>query len=69
MSDLGDIDGINQWDVISKNESTQRKEILLNINEVENHSGILGYNGRYKLINGRYEEHISVTLPIFYVIS
>nr|CAH7742794.1 unnamed protein product [Callosobruchus chinensis] len=52
VSKLGKIDGINQWDVLSRNIPTNRSEILLNIDEVENHSGVLGYNGRYKLING-----------------
>lgn len=53
MRDLGDIDGKNQWNVISKKETTERTEILLNIDEVENQSGILGYNGRFKLLNGK----------------
>ncbi|XP_018562425.1 arylsulfatase B-like [Anoplophora glabripennis] len=54
VRDLGNIDGINQWDVISKNLTTTRTEILLNIDEFENQSGILGYEGRYKLVNGTY---------------
>ncbi|XP_023312068.1 arylsulfatase B-like [Anoplophora glabripennis] len=56
VSELGDIDGINQWDVISKNLTTTRTEILLNIDEFENQSAILGYEGQYKLVNGTYQD-------------
>lgn len=50
--DLGNIDGINQWNIISKNEKTKKEEILLNIDEVEETSGIIGFKGKYKLLNG-----------------
>ena len=49
---LGTIDGINQWDTLSKNLSTNRTEVLLNINEVENASAIITTNGRYKFLQG-----------------
>ena len=49
---LGTIDGINQWDTLSKNLSTKRTEVLLNINEVENASAIITNNGRYKFLQG-----------------
>ncbi|KAI4454939.1 arylsulfatase [Holotrichia oblita] len=49
---LGEIDGINQWETILKEEPTKREELLINIDEVENHVGMLSYQGRYKYING-----------------
>lgn len=52
VSDLGNIDGMNQWNAISKNAQTSRTNILLNIDELESQSGIIGYKGRYKLLNG-----------------
>lgn len=52
--DLGTIDGINQWEVISQNQTTKRNEILLNIEDEEKFSGILGYGGQYKLLNGKH---------------
>ncbi|KAJ3648882.1 hypothetical protein Zmor_020651 [Zophobas morio] len=51
---LGTIDGINQWDTLSKNLSTNRTEVLLNINEVENASAIITNSGRYKFLQGTY---------------
>ncbi|KAF5291764.1 hypothetical protein FQA39_LY14252 [Lamprigera yunnana] len=45
------IDGINQWDTLINNAPNTRKEILLNIDEVENFSGIIGEGG-FKLLNG-----------------
>ncbi|CAG9815087.1 unnamed protein product [Phaedon cochleariae] len=54
VAKLGKIDGINQWNVISKNETTKRTELLINIDEVNGYSGILGYEGRYKLLNGSF---------------
>lgn len=46
--DLPELDGINQWPL--SNTTNQRKEIVLEIDELENLSGIL--TNRYKLING-----------------
>lgn len=54
VSNLGDIDGIDQWEVISGNVSTKRTEILINIDEESGYSGVLGYGGRYKLLNGSF---------------
>lgn len=52
VNDLGQIDGINQWDTLIQDAPTQRKNILLNIDEFENTSAYIGYNGRFKLVNG-----------------
>lgn len=49
---LGEIDGMNQLETILKGEPSEREELLINIDEVENHVGIIGYQGRYKYING-----------------
>nr|UNO37571.1 sulf3a [Psylliodes laticollis] len=54
ITDLGKIDGIDQWNVISKNETTKRSHILLNIDDGNEYSGILGDHGRYKLLNGSF---------------
>ncbi|KRT85455.1 hypothetical protein AMK59_2579, partial [Oryctes borbonicus] len=52
LKDLGEIDGINQLETILKGRPTNRKELLINIDEAENYVGMLGYGGRYKYING-----------------
>lgn len=52
-SNLGEIDGINQWEVLTANKTNLRTEITLEIDELENLSGIIAHNGRYKLINGK----------------
>lgn len=54
VDDLGKIDGINQWDVLKEEAPTERTEILLNIDELQNTSGYIGFNGRYKLVNGEW---------------
>ncbi|XP_057664046.1 arylsulfatase B-like [Diorhabda carinulata] len=51
---LGNIDGIDQWDTISGNAPTNRTEILINIDETSGYSGVIGYGGRYKLLNGSF---------------
>lgn len=55
VQDLGNIDGINQWQVISNDESTNRTELLINIDEVEKYSGVVGYGGKYKLLNSKWK--------------
>lgn len=55
VANLGEIDGFNQWDIFTTtNTTSKRNEILLDIDELENQSGFLAQNGRYKLINGKY---------------
>ncbi|CAG9855683.1 unnamed protein product [Phyllotreta striolata] len=58
VEDLGNIDGIDQWDAISKNEPTNRSTILISIDDLNGYSGILGYDGRYKLLNGSFKDGI-----------
>ncbi|KAJ8933775.1 hypothetical protein NQ314_013811 [Rhamnusium bicolor] len=58
VRNLGNIDGVNQWPSISQNLTTKRTEILLNIDEALNASAILGYEGRYKLVSGTYQDGI-----------
>ncbi|XP_050310955.1 arylsulfatase B-like [Anthonomus grandis grandis] len=48
------IDGINQWHSISDNTPSLRTEILLNIDDINKFSGIIGNNGRYKYLRGSY---------------
>ncbi|KAH9494829.1 hypothetical protein Btru_017933 [Bulinus truncatus] len=45
-----DIDGINQWETISKNVETLRKEVLLNIDPIMKHESLIV--GNYKIILG-----------------
>ncbi|KAL3272013.1 hypothetical protein HHI36_022479 [Cryptolaemus montrouzieri] len=49
---LKDMDGFDQWQSISENKSSNREEILANIDEVQGYSAIIGDAGRYKLVNG-----------------
>nr|UNO37555.1 sulf3 [Psylliodes affinis] len=56
VKDLENIDGIDQWNVISKNKTTKRSHILLNIDDQNGYSGILGFDGRYKLLNGSFKD-------------
>lgn len=52
VTNLGRIDGVNQWAVIKNYTETQRDSVLINIDDNLNYSGLIGGNGRYKLING-----------------
>lgn len=49
--DLGRIDGLNQWETLSKKQSSARGEFLIDIDEVNNFWGLVAGNGRYKLLN------------------
>lgn len=51
MSDLGDIDGINQWPVLSERRGHARESLLLNIDEVSKTEGAI--YGRFKLLRGK----------------
>ncbi|XP_060532631.1 arylsulfatase B-like [Cylas formicarius] len=55
ISDLGKLDGVNQWTTISEDQRGSRNEILVNIDEELNYSGLIGYKGRYKLLNGTFQ--------------
>lgn len=54
MDDLGDINGIDQWSTITDEAKTRRNSVLLNIDEVLNISGVIGMNGRYKYLLGKW---------------
>lgn len=58
--DLGKIDGVNQWPLLSKglSRNTPRPDILLNIDEVFGYEGILSSDGRFKLTNGSFQKGI-----------
>nr|UNO37550.1 sulf3a [Psylliodes dulcamarae] len=58
LTDLGKIDGTDQWNVISNNKTTERSHILLNIDERLGYSGILGFDGRYKLLNSSFRDGV-----------
>ena len=50
LRDLGDIDGVDQWPVLSEGRGYARESIVLNIDEVTRTEGAI-YN-RYKLVRG-----------------
>ncbi|KAK9872814.1 hypothetical protein WA026_019598 [Henosepilachna vigintioctopunctata] len=52
ITSLKKTDGVDQWLSISQNKPSKRKNILINIDEVKLYSGVIGYGGRYKLLNG-----------------
>ncbi|KAF2898700.1 hypothetical protein ILUMI_07475 [Ignelater luminosus] len=52
VEDLGKVDGVNHWPVLTETETSKRSTLLINIDEVYNSSAIIGKNGRYKLVNG-----------------
>ncbi|XP_025835299.1 arylsulfatase B-like [Agrilus planipennis] len=52
ISDLGIIDGINQWDMISKNAPGTRTEMLVGINDRTRAAAYIDRKGQYKLFNG-----------------
>lgn len=50
ITDLGVVDGINQWSTITRGKFGKRNSLLLNINDQENlESAIIG---QYKLLKG-----------------
>ncbi|KAK9872821.1 hypothetical protein WA026_019605 [Henosepilachna vigintioctopunctata] len=52
VATLNRIDGVDQWPSLSQNMKSRRKNMLINIDEARLYSGIIGYAGRYKLLNG-----------------
>lgn len=52
VEDLGPLDGINQWQLLTQNRGSKRSELLLHIDEVRKCSGYISDYGRYKLVNG-----------------
>lgn len=53
LKDLGDIDGIDQWQVLSEARGRGREKLLLNIDEVEKTEGAI--YSRFKLLRGSIE--------------
>lgn len=51
--ELGDIDGMDQWSLLSKEEGKEREHLLLNIDEVQKTEGAI-YK-RFKLVRGSVE--------------
>ncbi|KAG7202809.1 hypothetical protein KM043_009967 [Ampulex compressa] len=50
LKDLGDIDGVNQWQVLNTGEGTARDKLLLNIDEVKKTEAAI--SSRFKLLRG-----------------
>ncbi|XP_017883014.1 arylsulfatase B-like [Ceratina calcarata] len=50
LKDLGVIDGVNQWHVLSENRGSGRDKLLLNINELTKTEGAI--YSRFKLLRG-----------------
>ncbi|XP_046825990.1 arylsulfatase B-like [Vespa crabro] len=53
LKDLGDIDGVDQWHLLSEEKGKERENILLNIDEIERTEGAI-YK-RFKLLRGSVE--------------
>ncbi|KAK5638661.1 hypothetical protein RI129_012956 [Pyrocoelia pectoralis] len=51
VKDLGTIDGVSQWGAITQGDESSRSSVLLDIDDFHPHSSLIGYRGRYKLIN------------------
>lgn len=51
LNDLGPIDGINQWQLLSSSHGPGRDRLLININEVSRTEGAI--IGDYKFIRGK----------------
>lgn len=51
LSDLGEIDGVNQWDYLVNGGESLRDNLLVNINEIDDFSAAIIW--RYKLIEGK----------------
>ncbi|XP_064214439.1 arylsulfatase B isoform X2 [Tribolium castaneum] len=54
VAHLGQIDGIDQWDALTNNNPSNRTEILINIDEVDENFAII--RDKFKLIQGSYHE-------------
>ncbi|XP_018322397.1 arylsulfatase B-like [Agrilus planipennis] len=54
VNTLGNLDGVSQWETLTKTKPSPRNEILINIDEVNGTSAIIGYGGKYKLVNGTF---------------
>ncbi|KAF2881888.1 hypothetical protein ILUMI_24269 [Ignelater luminosus] len=52
IENLGPMDGINQWQLLTENARSKRSEVLLHLDEVRFTAGYISDYGRYKLING-----------------
>lgn len=52
LIDLGEIDGVNQWQILSENRGTGREILLLNIDEVYKTEAAI--YSRFKLLRGKY---------------
>lgn len=64
-NDLGEqLDGINMWPSISEDKPSPRKQVLLNINEIDKYGAMVvkkedeeyGNPGTYKIIVGEYHK-------------
>lgn len=52
LNDLGDIDGTDQWCLLSEGRGSGRDKLLLNIDEVLRTEGAI--YSRFKLLRGNY---------------
>ncbi|XP_044763571.1 arylsulfatase B-like [Coccinella septempunctata] len=49
---LKNLDGVDQWQNLSGNRPNRRKTFLVNIDEAVPYWAVIGFEGRYKLMNG-----------------
>lgn len=65
VTDLGDIDGVNQWPFLSQGKPSTRDTLLLNIDEVAPTEGAI--HRRFKLVRGDFNNFTrSVPFSLFF---
>jgi len=67
LRDLGEIDGVDQWCMLSEGRPRTREQILLNINEVSKTEGAI-YR-QYKLVRGTLESETKIILTRVQLVS
>ncbi|XP_048514447.1 arylsulfatase B-like isoform X2 [Athalia rosae] len=55
VTDLGEIDGVNQWPALRDGSASRRNSLLLNIDEATKVAG--GIFGKFKLLKGRHGQN------------
>lgn len=55
-NDLNQLDGIDQWSTIKTQETSKRKSVVINIEDVDYSAALMG---RYKLVQGTYQYFFS----------
>ena len=62
--EMKNLDGINQWSSISEGKKSERKSLLLNIDEIFQVEGAIV--GNYKLVRGIEIKNVKLLIQYFY---